>query len=111
VSGATLRPLSGNETSFIPRGGGGPGVGPVCVVADLVPYLPGHPSGGVGSPTSVGAISAAPLGNAAVLPISWMYMRMRGAAGLRAATETAILSANYIAARLAGHYEVHYSGN
>jgi glycine dehydrogenase len=81
------------------------------VVADLVPYLPGHPSGGVGGERSVGAISAAPLGNAAVLPISWMYMRMMGAAGLRAATETAILSANYIAARLAGHYEVHFSGN
>ncbi|MEO6747825.1 MAG: glycine dehydrogenase (aminomethyl-transferring), partial [Caldimonas sp.] len=69
------------------------------------------PSGGVGSERSVGAISAAPLGNAAVLPISWMYMRMMGAAGLRAATETAILSANYIAARLADHYELHFSGN
>jgi glycine dehydrogenase len=86
-------------------------VGPVCVVADLVPYLPGHRTGGIGTATSVGAVSAAPLGNAAVLPISWMYMRMMGADGLRTATETAILSANYIAARLCGHYEVHYSGN
>ncbi len=60
---------------------------------------------------AVGAVSAAPLGNAAVLPISWMYMRMMGAEGLQAATETAILSANYVAARLADHYEVHYSGN
>jgi len=109
--GGDVSHLNLHKTFCIPHGGGGPGVGPVCVVADLVPYLPGHPSGGVGSERSVGAISAAPLGNAAVLPISWMYMRMMGAAGLRAATETAILSANYIAARLAGHYEVHYSGN
>ncbi len=109
--GGDVSHLNLHKTFCIPHGGGGPGVGPVCVVADLVPYLPGHPSGGVGSEHSVGAISAAPLGNAAVLPISWMYMRMMGAAGLRAATETAILSANYIAARLAGHYEVHYSGN
>ncbi|HEX7438300.1 MAG TPA: aminomethyl-transferring glycine dehydrogenase [Caldimonas sp.] len=109
--GGDVSHLNLHKTFCIPHGGGGPGVGPVCVVADLVPYLPGHPSGGVGSATSVGAISAAPLGNAAVLPISWMYMRMMGAAGLKAATETAILSANYIAARLAGHYEVHYSGN
>jgi len=60
---------------------------------------------------AVGAVSAAPLGNASVLPISWMYMRMMGAAGLQAATEIAILSANYIAARLADHYELHFSGN
>jgi glycine dehydrogenase len=109
--GGDVSHLNLHKTFCIPHGGGGPGVGPVCVVADLVPYLPGHPSGGVGGERSVGAISAAPLGNAAVLPISWMYMRMMGAAGLRAATETAILSANYIAARLAGHYEVHFSGN
>ncbi|HEX7440601.1 MAG TPA: aminomethyl-transferring glycine dehydrogenase [Caldimonas sp.] len=109
--GGDVSHLNLHKTFCIPHGGGGPGVGPVCVVADLVPYLPGHPSGGIGSATSVGAISAAPLGNAAVLPISWMYMRMMGGAGLKAATETAILSANYIAARLAGHYAVHYSGN
>jgi glycine dehydrogenase len=109
--GGDVSHLNLHKTFCIPHGGGGPGVGPVCVVADLVPFLPGHPSGGIGTPQSVGAISAAPLGNAAVLPISWMYMRMMGADGLRTATETAILSANYIAARLAGHYEVHYSGN
>ena len=108
--GGDVSHLNLHKTFCVPHGGGGPGVGPVCVVADLVPYLPGHRTGGVGSSTSVGAVSAAPLGNAAVLPISWMYMRMMGAAGLKAATETAILSANYIAARLAGHYEVHYSG-
>jgi len=109
--GGDVSHLNLHKTFCIPHGGGGPGVGPVCVVDDLVPFLPGHPSAGVASESPVGAISAAPLGNAAVLPISWMYIRMMGAEGLRAATETAILSANYIAARLAGHYEVHYSGN
>jgi glycine dehydrogenase len=79
----------------------------VCVVEDLVPYLPGH--GTTGSARSVGAISAAPLGNAAVLPISWMYIRMMGAEGLTAATEAAILSANYISARLKDHYPTLYA--
>jgi glycine dehydrogenase len=111
--GGDVSHLNLHKTFCIPHGGGGPGVGPVCVVDDLVPFLPGHASGGVevASRGGVGAVSAAPLGNAAVLPISWMYMRMMGGAGLRQATETAILSANYIAARLADHYEVHYSGN
>ena len=115
--------LNLHKTFCIPHGGGGPGVGPVCVVADLVPFLPAHRTAGIGNNKSVcaisaaaqdlavGAVSAAPLGNAAVLPISWMYMRMMGAEGLQAATETAILSANYIAARLADSYEVRYSGN
>jgi glycine dehydrogenase len=109
--GGDVSHLNLHKTFCIPHGGGGPGVGPVCVVADLVPYLPAHRSAGLGTDKQVGAISAAPLGNAAVLPISWMYMRMMGATGLRAATETAILSANYVAARLADSYEVHYSGN
>jgi glycine dehydrogenase len=111
--GGDVSHLNLHKTFCIPHGGGGPGVGPVCVVADLVPFLPGHASGGVAvaAEGGVGAVSAAPLGNAAVLPISWMYMRMMGSAGLRQATETAILSANYIAARLADHYDIHYSGN
>ena len=108
--GGDVSHLNLHKTFCIPHGGGGPGVGPVCVAADLVPYLPAHRSSGTDRPGQVGAVSAAPLGNAAVLPISWMYMRMMGAPGLQAATETAILSANYIAARLAGHYEVHFSG-
>jgi glycine dehydrogenase len=107
--GGDVSHLNLHKTFCIPHGGGGPGVGPVCVVDDLVPFLPGHASGG--DPSGVGAVSAAPLGNAAVLPISWMYVRMMGAEGLRTATETAILSANYIAARLSGHYELHFSGN
>src|SRR5205085_2250972 len=109
--GGDVSHLNLHKTFCIPHGGGGPGVGPVCVVDDLVPFLPRHASTGLRSDSSVGAISAAPLGNASVLPISWMYIRMMGAEGLKAATEAAILSANYIAARLAGQYEVHYSGN
>ncbi len=109
--GGDVSHLNLHKTFCIPHGGGGPGVGPVCVVADLVPYLPGHRSAGLGHEGQIGAISAAPLGNAAVLPISWMYMRMMGAEGLTSATEVAILSANYIAARLADHYDIHFSGN
>lgn len=108
--GGDVSHLNLHKTFCIPHGGGGPGVGPVCVVEDLVPFLPGHRTAGVGTDRQVGAVSAAPYGNAAVLPISWMYCRMMGAEGLTAATETAILSANYIAARLAEHYDIHYSG-
>jgi len=102
--------LNLHKTFCIPHGGGGPGVGPVAVVADLVPFLPAHRTAGLGGELSVGAVSAAPLGNAAVLPISWMYCRMMGAEGLRAATEVAILNANYVAARLNTHFPVLYSG-
>ena len=109
--GGDVSHLNLHKTFCIPHGGGGPGVGPVCVVEDLVPFLPAHRTAGLGCSLSVGAVSAAPLGNAAVLPISWMYMRMMGAEGLKAATETAILSANYVAARLAPHYDIHFSGN
>jgi glycine dehydrogenase len=105
--GGDVSHLNLHKTFCIPHGGGGPGVGPVCVVADLVPYLPGHATAGVAG--GVGAVSAAPLGNAAVLPISWMYCRMMGATGLQAATETAILSANYISARLKDHYPTLYA--
>ncbi|VWX62775.1 glycine decarboxylase, PLP-dependent, subunit (protein P) of glycine cleavage complex [Burkholderiales bacterium 8X] len=106
--GGDVSHLNLHKTFCIPHGGGGPGVGPVCVVEDLVPYLPGHAAGGIAS-NGVGAVSAAPLGNAAVLPISWMYCRMMGAKGLQAATETAILSANYISARLKDHYPTLYA--
>lgn len=106
--GGDVSHLNLHKTFCIPHGGGGPGVGPVCVVEDLVPFLPGHASGGIaGHP--VGAVSAAPLGNAAVLPISWMYIRMMGAEGLKHATETAILSANYISVRLREHYPTLYA--
>jgi glycine dehydrogenase len=108
--GGDVSHLNLHKTFCIPHGGGGPGVGPVCVVEDLAPFLPAAPgSGQAGSSGGVGPVSAAPLGNAAVLPISWMYVRMMGESGLRRATETAILAANYVAARLAGHYDIHYS--
>jgi glycine dehydrogenase len=117
--GGDVSHLNLHKTFCIPHGGGGPGVGPVCVVADLVPYLPGHATGGLKTGLDytegttavkgVGAISAAPLGNAAVLPISWMYCRMMGAEGLKDATEIAILSANYISARLKEHYPTLYA--
>lgn len=106
--GGDVSHLNLHKTFCIPHGGGGPGVGPVCVVEDLVPYLPGHATGGL-PVNGVGAISAAPLGNAAVLPISWMYIRMMGAEGLQRATETAILSANYISARLKDHFPTLYA--
>lgn len=108
--GGDVSHLNLHKTFCIPHGGGGPGVGPVCVVDDLVPFLPGHATAGQAREGGVGAVSAAPLGNAAVLPISWMYIRMMGADGLKQATETAILSANYVAARLSGHYDIHFSG-
>ncbi len=106
--GGDVSHLNLHKTFCIPHGGGGPGVGPVCVVEDLVPFLPGHATGGL-PVNGVGAISAAPLGNAAVLPISWMYIRMMGADGLKHATETAILAANYISKRLAPHYPTLYA--
>lgn len=106
--GGDVSHLNLHKTFCIPHGGGGPGVGPVCVVADLVPFLPGHASSG--HPVNgVGAVSAAPLGNAAVLPISWMYCRMMGPEGLKSVTEIAILSANYISARLKGHFPTLYA--
>ena len=106
--GGDVSHLNLHKTFCIPHGGGGPGVGPVCVVQDLVPFLPGHQTS-TGKESPVGAVSAAPLGNAGVLPISWMYIRMMGAEGLTAATEVAILAANYVAARLSEHYDIHYS--
>ncbi len=106
--GGDVSHLNLHKTFCIPHGGGGPGVGPVCVVKDLVPFLPGHATGGL-AVNGVGAISAAPLGNAAVLPISWMYCRMMGPEGLTQATEIAILSANYISSRLKDHFPTLYA--
>jgi len=106
--GGDVSHLNLHKTFCIPHGGGGPGVGPVCVVEDLVPFLPGHATAGI-AVNRVGALSAAPLGNASVLPISWMYCRMMGAAGLKHATEAAILAANYISVRLADAYPTLYT--
>ena len=109
--GADVCHLNLHKTFCIPHGGGGPGVGPIGVAAHLAPHLPNHPlRADAGPATGVGPVSAAPFGSALILPISYAYVRMMGAAGLTRATEVAILSANYIAARLRPHYPVLYTG-
>jgi glycine dehydrogenase len=107
--GADVSHLNLHKTFCIPHGGGGPGVGPIGVGAHLARFLPGHrylPQ----RADAIGAVSAAPYGSASILPISWMYIAMMGGAGLTAATESAILAANYVAKRLQPHYPVLYSG-
>ncbi|WUH95122.1 aminomethyl-transferring glycine dehydrogenase [Streptomyces sp. NBC_00433] len=109
--GADVSHLNLHKTFCIPHGGGGPGVGPVAVRAHLAPYLPNHPlQPAAGPATGVGPISAAPWGSAGILPISWTYVRLMGADGLRQATQQAVLSANYVARRLEPHYPVLYTG-
>jgi glycine dehydrogenase len=107
--GADVSHLNLHKTFCIPHGGGGPGVGPVACRAHLAAFLPGHRYVAT-SASSIGPVAAAPYGSASILPISWMYVTMMGADGLRAATESAILAANYVAKRLAAHYPVLYSG-
>jgi glycine dehydrogenase len=103
--------LNLHKTFCIPHGGGGPGIGPVGVRKHLVPFLPGHPSGLLGPDHGANpAVAAAPWGSAGILPISWVYIRLMGADGLKRATEAAILNANYIAKRLEGHYDILYTG-
>ncbi len=109
--GADVCHLNLHKTFCIPHGGGGPGMGPICVATHLAPFLPGHPIVPVGGAKATGAVSAAPWGSASILPISYMYIRMMGAEGLARATKVAILSANYIAKRLEGHYPVLYKGS
>jgi glycine dehydrogenase len=108
--GADVSHLNLHKTFCIPHGGGGPGVGPVAVGAHLAKFLPGHRMLDA-RPEAIGPVSAAPYGSAGILPISWMYIAMMGADGLKAATESAILAANYIAKRLSPHYPVLYSGS
>jgi glycine dehydrogenase len=111
VFGGDVSHLNLHKTFCIPHGGGGPGVGPVAVREHLAPFLPNHPlAPSAGPATGVGALSAAPWGSASILPISWAYIRMMGATGLRRATLTAIAAANYIARRLDEHYPVLYTG-
>ena len=107
--GADVCHLNLHKTFCIPHGGGGPGMGPIGVVADLAPYLPGHPLAKVGGKDAIGPVSAAPWGSSSILPISWMYMRMMGSEGLRRATEISILNANYMAKRLGEHYALLYT--
>lgn len=108
--GADVCHLNLHKTFCIPHGGGGPGVGPIGVAAHLVPFLPNHSVIPTSTEQGIGAVSAAPWGSASILPISWMYIAMMGGRGLTEATEIAILSANYIAKRLEGHYPVLYKG-
>jgi glycine dehydrogenase len=118
--GADVCHLNLHKTFCIPHGGGGPGVGSIGVAAHLAPFLPGHVVGQEASgdlcgsdlcvPKSNGAVAGAPFGSAAILPISWMYIKMNGTAGLKKATQYAILNANYMAARLSGAYDVLFVG-
>ncbi len=108
--GADVCHVNLHKTFCIPHGGGGPGMGPIAVAAHLTPFLPTHPVTTVGGASGIGPISAAPWGSGSILPISWAYIAMMGAAGLRAATEIAILNANYVARRLAPHFPLVYEG-
>jgi glycine dehydrogenase len=113
--GSDVSHLNLHKTFCIPHGGGGPGVGPCAVKAHLAPFLPsalppGEGRGEGSASRGVGMVSAAPFGSASILPISWMYITMMGSAGLRKATQVALLNANYIARRLAPHYRTLYTG-
>ena len=109
--GADVSHLNLHKTFAIPHGGGGPGVGPVICRSHLAPFLPNHPLDALAGPTTgPGPISAAPFGSASILPISWAYIRLLGGEGLTHSTQVAILSANYIAARLQESYPVLYTG-
>ncbi len=108
--GADVCHINLHKTFAIPHGGGGPGMGPICVTEALAPYLPGHPVIEVGGERAIGAVSSAPWGSSSILLISWAYIALLGPDGLRAATEGAILNANYMAARLQEHFDILYRG-
>ncbi len=108
--GADVCHINLHKTFAIPHGGGGPGMGPIAVAAHLAPHLPGHPGWPAGPDAANGTVAAAPFGSALILAISWMYLRMIGAPGLRRATEAAILNANYVATRLGRYFPVLYTG-
>jgi glycine dehydrogenase len=108
--GADVCHLNLHKTFAIPHGGGGPGMGPIGVAAHLAPFIPGSPVINAGGEKAIHAISSAPYGSALILLISYGYIKMLGAKGLRESTEVAILNANYIAAELKGHYDILYTG-
>ncbi|UPM49539.1 aminomethyl-transferring glycine dehydrogenase [Synechococcus sp. A10-1-5-1] len=109
--GADVCHLNLHKTFCIPHGGGGPGVGPIAVAAHLMPFLPGHPAAeACGGDQAIGPVSAAPWGSASILPISWMYIRMMGGAGLRQASAVSLLAANWLAHQLEDHFPVLYRG-
>jgi len=109
--GADVCHLNLHKTFAIPHGGGGPGMGPICVSGHLAPFLPGHPLIETGGESAIGPVAAAPWGSSSVLPISWTYIAMMGEAGLKRASQVAILNANYMAQRLAPHYQILFTGN
>ena len=109
--GADVCHLNLHKTFCIPHGGGGPGMGPIGVAEHLAPYLPNHPLVEMGGKNSTGPVSAAPWGSPSILPITWAYIAMMGSDGLTDASKVAILNANYIAARLEGHFQVLYTGS
>jgi glycine dehydrogenase len=108
--GADVCHLNLHKTFCIPHGGGGPGMGPIGVAAHLAPFLPGHPVTGLGTSQSIGTVSAAPYGSPAILVIPWVYIALMGPAGLKRASEVAILSANYMAKRLESVYPIVFTG-
>ncbi|WP_373520260.1 aminomethyl-transferring glycine dehydrogenase [Aquiflexum sp.] len=108
--GADVCHLNLHKTFCIPHGGGGPGMGPICVAEHLVPFLPGNPLIETGGTSAITSISAAPYGSASILPISYAYIAMMGGDGLTNATKIAILNANYIKSRLENHYPILYTG-
>jgi glycine dehydrogenase len=108
--GADVCHLNLHKTFCIPHGGGGPGMGPIAVAPHLAAFLPGHPVVATGGEKAFGTVSAAPWGSASILAISWVYIRLMGAEGLKRATQVAILNANYMAKRLEAHYPVVYRG-
>ncbi|MBC6366499.1 aminomethyl-transferring glycine dehydrogenase [Algoriphagus sp. AK58] len=109
--GADVCHLNLHKTFCIPHGGGGPGMGPICVASHLAPFLPGNPIVKTGGEKAVSSISSAPYGSASILPISYAYISMMGGDGLTNATKMAILNANYIKERLSGHYSILYTGS
>ena len=108
--GADVCHLNLHKTFSTPHGGGGPGVGPICVTAALAPFLPGHPVIPVGGAKAIGPVASAPWGSASILLISWAYVALLGRSGVRRATEVALLNANYMAKLLEGHYDVLFQG-
>ena len=108
--GADVCHINLHKTFAIPHGGGGPGMGPICVTSELAPFLPGHPDGDTGGEQAIRAVSAAPWGSSSILLISWAYIALLGKDGVRRATETAILNANYMATRLGERFDVLYRG-
>ena len=108
--GADVCHINLHKTFSIPHGGGGPGMGPICVTSELAPFLPGHPDLDTGAEQAIRAVSAAPYGSSSILLVSWAYIALLGRDGVRRATETAILNANYMANRLGGRFDVLYQG-